>query len=155
VVGANKISVIGHMNSLRLIRHYGISSEIYPVEENNYELILKSGRRLEFIFTPFLHSPGAIMVYDHKTKSLFSSDVFGALSPENWHFFKTENFPECMNQWHEMYMPSNKNLRQCMEKLETYDIARILPQHGSIIEDDQVQVAIDHLKNLKCGADLL
>lgn len=155
VVGTGAMKVIGHTNCIRLIRHYGISSEEYPVEENNFELILKSGRRIEFIFTPFLHSPGAIMVYDHKSKSLFSSDVFGALSPETWHLFKAVNFPESMSLWHETYMPSNANLRSCMERLETYDIARILPQHGNIIEDEQVQVAIEYLKNLKCGVDLL
>jgi flavorubredoxin len=154
VIGTGEVKIVGHINCLRLIRHYGISSDTYQVEENNFELILKSGRKLEFIFTPFLHSPGAIMTYDHKTKSLFSSDLFGALSPENWHLFNSVNFPESMSLWHETYMPSNKNLRKCMELLETYDISRILPQHGNVIEDEQVPIAIEHLKNLKCGVDL-
>jgi flavorubredoxin len=60
-----------------------------------------------------------------------------------------------MDAFHQAYMPSNKNLKQCMEKLEKYNIERILPQHGSVIEGDNVQIAMDHLKQLPCGVDLM
>ena len=60
-----------------------------------------------------------------------------------------------MDLFHQEYIPANALLKNCMEQLETYDITRILPQHGSIIEGDNIQVAIDHLKTLKCGLDLI
>jgi flavorubredoxin len=153
VVNNRDLKIIGHINTIRLVRHLGVRSKFYDVEENSFELKLKSGRLLEFIFTPFLHSPGAIATYDHKTKSLFSSDIFGALS-DAWDLFANKGFPQNMDSFHQAYMPGNKNLKNCMEKFEKYDIQRILPQHGSVIEANDVQVAIDHLKQLRCGVDL-
>lgn len=154
VVANHNLKVIAHINTIRLIRHLGVRSEFYDVGENDFKMILKSGRELEFIFTPYLHSPGAIATYDHKTKSLFSSDLFGALA-DAWDLFANKGFPQNMDSFHQAYMPSNKNLKNCMEKLEKYDIQRILPQHGSVIEADNVKVAIDHLKQLPCGVDLM
>ncbi len=52
-------------------------------------------------------------------------------------------------------MPSNAILKKFMLKLETYEIDRILPQHGSIIEGDDVKKAIYFLKTLPCGIGLM
>lgn len=154
VVANRQLKVVAHINTIRLIRHLGIRSIFYDIGEHDFRLVLKSGRELEFIFTPYLHSPGAMVTYDHKTKSLFSSDIFGALS-DAWDLFANKGFPQNMDSFHQAYMPSNQNLKKCMEKLEKYDIQRILPQHGSVIEGDDVKIAIDHLKQLPCGVDLM
>ena len=139
------LKIVAHMNCIRLIRHLGLRSEFYAVDENDYELILKSGRRLEFLHTPHLHSPGAIVTHDVKTKSLFTSDIFAAIS-NDWSLFAHKNFLDYMTPFHQKYMPNNKILRACMERFEKMELDRILPQHGSIIEGDDIQRAIDHLK---------
>jgi flavorubredoxin len=154
VIARPDLIIIGHSNTNRLVKHFGVSSDFYDVDKNDFKLTLKSGRVLEFIFTPYLHSPGAIATYDTKSRTLFSSDIFGALD-EDWTLFSGDNFPQCMDSWHQIYMPNNQNLRACMERLEKLDIQRILPQHGSVIENEQVQVAINHLKELPCGLDLM
>jgi len=153
VINRTDLKIVAHENSIRLIRHYGIRSDFYPVDKHDFKLTLGSGRVLDFLFTPYLHSPGAIMTYDSYTKSLFSCDVFGAVS-EKWSLFAGENFTEPMGIFHQIYMPSNSVLRNCMEKLQKLEIVRILPQHGSILEGDQVSAAINYLKNLHCGIDL-
>jgi flavorubredoxin len=154
VINRNDLRVIAHTNTIRLIRHYGIRSYFYAVEQNDFRLTLKSGRVLEFLFTPFLHSPGAIATYDTKTRSLFTSDIFAAVS-KNWSLFPTGDFLGPMDTFHQLYMPSNSVLRACMERLEKMDIERILPQHGSVLEGKDVQIAIQHLKELPCGIDLI
>ncbi|MCP4153766.1 MAG: MBL fold metallo-hydrolase [bacterium] len=154
VIERDDLKIAAHGYSIRLIRYYGLRSEFFAVEKNDYKITLKSGRILEFIFTPFLHSPGAIMTYDKKTKSLFSGDVFGALSMD-WKLIISDHFLESLSVFHEIYMPGNKMLSVCMEKLESMDIQRILPQHGSVIEGDNVALAIKHLKELPCGIDLI
>lgn len=154
VIERTDLKVAAHINAIRLIRHYGIHSEFYPVDENEFRLTLKSGRVLEFIFAPFLHAPGAVMTYDPQSKSLFSGDIFGAISVD-WSLFAKKDFTEPMAAFHRLYMPDNKNLRHCMEGLKKYDILRILPQHGSVLEGDHVQAAIQHLKTLACGVDLV
>jgi flavorubredoxin len=146
--------IAAHSYSIRFIRYYGVHSNFYPVEEQDFKIALKSGRQLEFIFTPYLHSPGSIMTYDPESQSLFSSDIFGALDV-NWELFAGDNFIEPMNDFHKIYMPGNQLLKHCMLKLEKMNIRRILPQHGSILEGKQVQTAIQQLKHLSCGFDLL
>lgn len=154
VIGRKDLKIIAHSNTIRLIRHYGLSSDYYAVDKNDYKYLLKSGRVLEFLYTPYLHSPGAIVTYDHKTHSLFTSDIFGAVS-QNWSLYAEDNFLDAMSAFHQLYMPGNDVLRKCMEKFEKLNIARILPQHGSILEGENIRLAIDHLKALPCGNDLL
>ena len=154
VIDNPDLKIVAHSNTGRLIYHYGLKSEMYYSDRNDNKITLKSGRELELIYSPYLHSPGAIVIYDKKTKSLFSSDIFGAVS-ENWELFAEGDFLEPMKVFHELYMPSNQILKNFMMKLEKYDIDRILPQHGSIIEGEDVQKAIDFLKTLPCGIDLL
>jgi len=86
VIGNPELKIAAHSNCIRLIRHYGIKSEFYAVDEHDYQITLGSGRVLDFLFTPFLHSPGAIVTYDRKSKSLFSGDIFGAVS-KDWTLF--------------------------------------------------------------------
>ena len=94
------------------------------------------------------------MTYDRKTKSLFSSDIFGAVSKE-WALFAKESILEHITVFHQIYMPSREILRNCMKLVEKLNIERILPQHGSVLEGDLIQKAIEHLKDLPCGLDLV
>jgi len=153
IINRNDLKIVGHNNSLRLIRHLGLRSEFYPVDEHDYCLTLNSGRRIEFLFTPYLHSPGAIATYDTKSRSLFSSDIFAAIS-QDWTLFAEGDFLSPMEPFHQNYMPSNRILRHCMERFEKMDLVRILPQHGSILEGDDIPRAIKYLKELPCGFDL-
>lgn len=154
VIDKPDIDIIAHNNTIRLVRHYGLKSNFYAVDDHDYGYTLPSGRVLQFLFTPYLHSPGAIMTYDTKTRSLFTSDVFGAIS-KNWALFASDDgCLECMKDWHQIYMPSNSLLKDCMQQLEQMEIDRLLPQHGSVFEASHVSKAINYLKQLPCGLDL-
>jgi flavorubredoxin len=154
LIGRKDLKVAGHSNTIRLIHHLGLSSTFYTVDEHNYIYTLKSGRVLSFHPTLYLHAPGAITTYDAKTKSLFSSDLFGAVDNE-WSLFDSIKFPHDMDSFHQTYMPNNQVLRFGLKNIEHLDISRILPQHGSIIEGANVQIAFEHLKLLRCGIDLI
>ena len=144
--------IITHWRTQNLVRYYGIKSDYYLVNENKFELTLKSGRLLKFIMTPYLHFPGAITTYDEKSKILFSSDLFGAISTTQ-SLYAEEDYLEKMKTFHEHYMPSNDILRPIMEIFMQMDIDQIAPQHGSIINKD-VKKYIKTLRELECGAFL-
>lgn len=154
VVNHAGLKIVAHGNTQRLIRHYGLQSTLFAVEDHDFELVLHSGRVLRFLHTPYLHSPGAMVTYDEKTGSLFTSDLFGAIS-DDWNLFAKGDYLEAMKAWHQNYMPSNRILADCMRRLEKLSPQRILPQHGSILEGAQVQQAIDYLKELPVGLDLM
>lgn len=154
VINRSDLQIVAHSNTIRLIRHLGLRSEFYATDQNQDRLQLESGRELQFLFTPYLHSPGAIATYDTKSQSLFSSDIFAAIS-KDWSLFAEGDFLSPMDPFHQAYMPSNRILAHCMRRFEKMDIRQVLPQHGSVLEGDQIQQAIDHLKALPCGIDLM
>jgi two-component system cell cycle response regulator len=145
-----QFDICTHTRASVLIAYYGIRSNFYRVDANDWKLTLKSGRTLKFIFAPFLHFPAAIMTYDEKSKILFSGDIFGGLSFD-WNLYANEHYDEAMLAFHENYMPSNAILRHTMDKLDNLEIDMIAPQHGSIIPKKDVRRYIDILKNCQCG----
>ncbi len=155
IIDRSELKVVAHSNTVRLIRHLGLSSDFYRVDEHDHKLILKSGRQLEFMHTPFLHSPGAIVTYDVKTKTLFSSDIFGGVSADWALFADGWDYLEAMKAFHQVYMPSNAILKPALEKMQSrWEIDRILPQHGCVLEGEHINIAFDFLKQLPCGVDL-
>ncbi len=144
--------IVTHWRTQTLVKYYGIKSQYYSVDQNKFSLTLQSGRKLDFIQTPYLHFAGAITTYDTVSKILFSSDLFGALSQE-WSLFAQDDYIEKMKVFHEHYMPSNDILRPVMEVFLGMDIDIIAPQHGSIITSD-IGRYIRELRDLECGAFL-
>lgn len=144
-----KFEIVTHWRTQTLVKYYGIQSNYYIINENNFLLKLKSGRTLGFVLTPYLHFPGAFTSYDYQTKTLFSSDLFGAFSYE-WSLYAGEDCLEKMKTFHEHYMPSNSILRPVMEMFLGMDIAMIVPQHGSIIKGNVISY-IKALRDLECG----
>jgi len=154
VIGHDNLQILCHSKTLRLIRHYGLKSKEYVVDEQDYVFRLKNGRELKFIPTPFLHAPGAIATWDSKSATLFSADLFGGVSQE-WSLFAGQQYLEAMCAFHQLYMPSNEILKAGLSVFAGLTIQRICPQHGSILEGEQITEALEALSNLPCGINLL
>ncbi len=153
VIDRPDLRVVAHSRTIRLIRHLGPRSELWACDEHDNVLTLRSGRVLRFLPTPYLHAPGAIATYDERTRSLFTSDLFGGVS-SSWSLFARGDFLGAMTAWHQEYMPSGALLRQGLARLQALALDRVLPQHGSVLEGEQIGQAFEHLKNLRCGVDL-
>jgi len=135
-----------------IVKYYGIKSDYYLVNEHDLELVLSSGRKLNFFLTPYLHFPGAIVTYDRESEILFSSDLFGAMSFKNtFNLFADNDYMGSMLSFHEHYMPGNEIIRPVMDMLLKLDIKKIASQHGSIIIDN-VHNYIEALRDLECGS---
>jgi len=147
--------IVTHWRTHMLIKHYDLKNFNYMlIEKLDWKLKLQD-RELEFIFTPYAHFPGAFTTFDHKTKVLFSSDLFGGLTNEFSLFAKDESYFEAMKPFHQHYMPTNDILQYAMSEIERYPVELILPQHGSIIKKELVSYMISNLKTLDCGLYLL
>ena len=150
------LKIISASENLMFIRHYAASSELFPISKLNYQYKFSSGRLLQFIKTPYSHSGGSIVTFDPKSGILFSSDLFGSVSPE-WELFLKLR-PECMDcvdlakcpegkpscpindilNFHKKLMTSKKALRYSLEKILEIPFRMIAPQHGSIIKDKKI-----------------
>ena len=161
------LKIISHRENNIFINYYSAKSPRLCIEDLGLCFEFSSGRRLEFIRTPYCHSPGSFITYDTKTKVLFSSDIFGAYD-SNWTFYTqiTEDCYCCdtatgcavkddkcqmdgIIDFHKIIMPSTQALRFALDRIEKLDISLIAPQHGSILDTTVSRdVAVKRLKSL-------
>jgi len=154
IVTREDMVIISHWRAIALLKHYGLKMPFVCVEDKQWKMDI-GGRILKFIFTPYLHFPGAFCTFDVKTNTLFSSDIFGAFT-ENWSLFaRDESYLEALRPFHEHYMPSREILNHAIHKMEQYPVERIAPQHGSIITGDLVKFIMAKVKNIECGLYLM
>ncbi len=146
--------ILSHWRAIALLKHLELKMPMKCVEEMGWEMAAGE-RNLSFIFTPYLHFPGAFCTFDKKTGSLFSSDIAGGFTEGFSLFAEDESYLESVSLFHEHYMPSREILASAITKFQQLPLKRILPQHGSIITGDLVPFILDHLKNLDCGLYLL
>lgn len=147
-------TVISHWRTSVLLPSYGIRSGLRAVKDmiGEREANLLGVR---FASLPYLHSPGAIGMLDSGTGTFFSGDLFGAVG-RHADLFAGDSYVSRMVAFHEQYMPSSAMLGSAMDRLARMDIARVCPQHGSIIDDSvaggaTVAEAILALRGARCG----
>ncbi|ATX79818.1 Metallo-beta-lactamase superfamily protein [Mariprofundus aestuarium] len=150
-----KTTVFTSPRTMVLLPHYGVGHfTAFDIEENpRYEL--PSRRVLSFITAPFLHSPAAFVTFDESAHFLFSGDIWAALTTE-WDLV-TKDFEQHalnMDLFHIDYMASNVATNGFVNKIAHLEIDAILPQHGSIIINDDVPAALNYLRTLRCGTDI-
>nr|WP_321297028.1 response regulator [uncultured Sphaerochaeta sp.] len=138
-----------HERAALILKHYGFRSTFYLVNQHKYSFTMENGSSIGFIFTPYLHFPGAIMSYLPEQQALVSGDLFGSITAD-WHLYADDSYLDGMKAFHEVYMPSHEILKAGMESLDSYSIALICPQHGSVIREN-IQKHIDTLKEMPCG----
>jgi len=126
------------------------------------------GRILQFFKTPYAHNAGSFVTYDKKTKTLFTSDLFGSISRQ-WDLFLQLNddcyacrdYVHCTCQqgycllqdileFHKKVIPSEKALKYAMDVIGRLDVQMIAPQHGSILtKKKDIDLLIERLGTLK------
>lgn len=150
LIDRDDLLIVTHSRMSLLIKHYQVTSDYYEIDKNDNKLITKNGYRLEFLTTPYCHSPGAFVSYEPMTKTLFSGDIFGGIE-ESWEFYADETYFDKAKQFHQEYMPSKDIFNYALSKIEALDINIIAPQHGSIIKKEYIKNLIQDMKNLDCG----
>ena len=148
-INRDDLMIVTHPRNAMLIKHYGIKSNFYLIDENDFSLNIKD-LTFKFITTPYLHSPGAFGSYLVEKKIFFSGDLFGGLE-ESFHLWANENYFEEIKEFHQKYMPNRDILDYSLNKISKLDMEMIAPQHGSIIKKEFIKSIIDKLKGLTCG----
>lgn len=175
IINNEALRIISHAENNVFIHYYSAITEKLDFREMGSHFDFATGRRLEFYTTPYCHHAGSFVTYDTKTKTLFSSDLFGSFD-SRWKLMleldescKTcgntyecyRGFPKCpingIVRFHQRIMTSNRALAHSLNIIENLDIDRIAPQHGSIIPTkESIKTVIGHLRALKnVGIDSL
>lgn len=164
----DNLKILSHTENNIFINYYSSTRPKECIEFTNMSYTFRSGRKLEFIRTPYSHSPGSFITYDSKTKTLFSSDIFGSYN-NIWELY-LEMYDHCLEcpieeicpenekpcllkgiiNFHQRIMTSKKALDYALNKIEALDIDLIAPQHGSLIKGGtEKDMVIKVLKDIK------
>ncbi|NHJ48833.1 MAG: MBL fold metallo-hydrolase [Asgard group archaeon] len=149
-VGVNKYEIVTTDRTSLFIPYYNVKTDVTIVHDQDVMEIGDSGRELQFITSPYLHFPGAMTVYDKKTKILFSSDIFAAFSVD-WSLYANEHYVEAIKIFAEPYLSDKRHMINYLKKIEKLDIEMICPQHGSIIPREKIPAVFDVMRNLEVG----
>lgn len=150
------IAIYASMRANVLLPFFGTPQYRFVDVALHPKLRLPSGGEIRFIEAPFLHFAGAITTYDATARFLLSGDIWAAVGSD-WGLV-VDDFPAHavkMDMFHIDYMASNAAARGFVNKLDGIAIDAILPQHGSIIAGGHVADALDYLRELECGTDVL
>jgi len=152
ICGNPDIKILSEASNNIFITYYIEREKHYllePIDKYGYSYTF-NGRTLQFFKTPYSHSAGSFVTYDSKTKTLFSSDLFGSFSKEWNLFIKLDDeciacidFDNCIKKrpycplsdiidFHKKIMPSGKALKYAMDVISRLDVDIVAPQHGSV-----------------------
>ncbi|AKF24464.1 histidine kinase [Sulfurovum lithotrophicum] len=149
LIDRSDLLVITHSRMVPLVKHYLIRSDYYEIDKHGHQLV-SGDLHLQFVTTPYCHSPGAFVTYEPFTKTLFSGDIFGGIE-ESWEFFAGKDYFEKAKPFHAEYMPSRDIFNYALTKIEKLELEMIAPQHGSIIQKEKIAGLIEKMKALECG----
>ena len=149
LIDREDLRIVTHSRMVPLVKHYMITSPYYEIDKMEHRLD-DGDLHLEFITTPYCHSPGAFVSYEPLSKTLFSGDIFGGIE-ESWEFYADDDYFDKAKQFHAEYMPSKDIFNYALAKIERLDMELIAPQHGSLIKRARIYPLIEKMKGLECG----
>ncbi|MBN2658936.1 MAG: diguanylate cyclase [Spirochaetales bacterium] len=94
---------------------------------------------LEILNLPFVHSPGAIALWDGETKTLFSGDLLSSFSQSEELYFETSDM-EGLLGFHRAYMPSLYWLKNGLNEIAEKKPGLICPHYGTLISGKSEEV---------------
>jgi Uncharacterized flavoproteins len=175
MINTEELHIISHALNNVFIHYYSKKTPKIDYRTAGNQFVFQTGRKLEFYGTPYCHSPGSFVTYDTKTKTLFSSDLFGSYDT-NWKLYvqldsaceACSTSPIChktgkecplyhIGQFQQQIMTSSAALANAVSVMDGLDIERIAPQHGGIISGKRdVLLALNYLRGLGAvGIDFL
>ena len=168
LIDNKELKILSHRENNIFIDYYSAKSQKECIDDLGYAYHFKSGRKLEFLRTPYAHSAGSFVTYDTETKVLFSSDLFGSYDVD-WNLYSSirgkcavctpqntcpvaEKPCQIIGMWnfHKVIMTSTVALRHALKQIENLDISIIAPQHGSLLHTQEIQrIAKERLSMLE------
>jgi flavorubredoxin len=170
IINREDLKIISDQANHMFIRHYCESAQLVGLHEINYEFRFTSGRCLQFIKTPYAHSAGSFVTFDHQSAILFTSALFSCYAPE-WqlllnlepecHQCETHSIDSCPSirnycpiedvmKFHLNIMPSERALKYALEQISRVPFNVITPQHGRIIHTaEDIILLCDRLASLQ------
>jgi len=147
---------------LHFVSHFGLDEpeRVISLPDKGAKLRLPTGDHLLILPAHFLHSEGNFSIFDERSGILFTGDIGASIYPKGGREIFVEDFEAhkaFMEPFHKRYMHSNAVCRHWVARIRAlpYKVKMIVPQHGAMFQEDQVEAFLTWFEELQCGGDYL
>lgn len=140
------------------VAHFGheYATRFIPIPDEGATIPLGRGLAdLRLVPAHYCHSSGNFSLYDPNARILFTGDIGAALMPEGNEELVVADFAahvKYMEGFHRRWMPSNKAKNRWIERVRKLEVKLLCPQHGAVMQGDDVKRFLDWFEKLEVGA---
>jgi diguanylate cyclase (GGDEF)-like protein len=151
--------VVAGVDGCGQLRNAGLRLRLHPLEPTSPRLDL-ADRCLRLISTPFVGHADAFCIFDERADTLFPADLFSSadlpeMSQKGGVPYASATDLERLTLYQQQRIPTGAALDHALAALEGLPIRLIASRRGALIPAPLVPEAIDRLRGLPCGIDLL
>ncbi len=159
LASAPKALVFTSIDTWRLVKMYGIPEKRFkPIESFKKDLlkVKRTGHWIQFVPARYCHFRGAMMIYDHESRILFSGDFMAGVNTRKGPgIYANEESWEGISLFHQIYMPSKRAIQMTVDRINMLNPTPkvIAPQHGDIVKGQLLEDFLQRLASLDVGLD--
>lgn len=118
---------------------WGVQANLQVVKDGD---ILSLRRHiLRFLATPFICTPGSMLVFDETEGVLFSSDLFALMGPREWQLFAEGDQIEALKMVQAFKLGRTEYVRQALTRVKELPVKIVASGHGQALKGDISSIA--------------
>lgn len=125
-----------------------IKQPLYFIEDHQNQLVLSSGKTVQFIETPFMPKPGSFIAFDHFTKTLFSNYIFETKK----RYIESSNNPKWIEdaiQTLQVTVPSSDFIQPIVEKITLLKPEVCITTSNKIVFKSRLEALLIELERIE------
>lgn len=129
---ASQAQVVASESEGMMVGMWGIETQPKIVQEG--ERLSLGKHTLRFIATPYVETPGAMVIFEEKEGILFSADLLGASVPQ-WTLFAKDDLTEAMKQYQAWKLDNSPRAQEALRKIKNLPINIVAPSHALLLKE--------------------
>lgn len=137
--------------------HFSFDADLHLIPDEGMTLRLGRSEELRLIPAHYLHSAGNYSVYDPTARILWTGDIGSALLPAGDQEIFVKSFDahvRYMEGFHRRWMGSSEARDRWVQRVANLQVDLLCPQHGSMLEGDDVSRFLEWFSRLEVGSAL-
>lgn len=146
--------IVTHYHDEVFLVHTGTTLPFWRIEDHGWRLELE-GRSLHFESIPYVPEAGSFATFDDASGVLFSSDLFGGLTPDGTLVARSMDYYDAIRSYHQHFISGREVLTHALSRVRPLDVRVIAPHHGQVVANELVDPLMERLSHLETGLSTL
>jgi diguanylate cyclase (GGDEF)-like protein len=149
-----RAQIVTHYHDEVFLVHTATPLGFWRIEEHGWRLEV-AGRSLRFESIPYVPEAGSFVTFDEASGVLFSSSLFGGLTPEGELVARSMDYYEAIRRYHQHFIAGREVLSHALSRVRPLDVRVIAPHHGQVVTGELVEGLMERLSHLETGLSTL